>query len=175
MGVRVTPADALTDSDRLRALDDETVDAAPGSLVERLRRRAQDVQRQRTFELPVPGWGGELVLRFKPLEIAQLERFLARDASDVSANIEAMGVCCVAVLGRDGGRFVELADAEGPVRIEHRLGVLLGMPIPPDATLTTREVVLMLFGGNAMALGAFVDRLVTWMTDPSAREAPGES
>jgi hypothetical protein len=82
MGVRVTPADDLADSDRLRSLgdlqDDEPseVRAAPGSLLDRLRSRAAD-RGVRTLDIPVPGrWRGELVVRFKPLGVGELERFV---------------------------------------------------------------------------------------------------
>lgn len=153
----------------------------PGSLVARLRSRAKEVQEERRLDLPVPGWRGDLVLRFRPLDITQLERVVDRQAkggtSYVSEGIDAMATCCVGVLGRDslGVTLTALEDAEGPVRIEHRLGVLLGMPVPPDAELSTREVVLMLFGGNAFALGSYLDRFVSWMIDPDATEPPGES
>lgn len=179
-GVRVVPADTLADADAISALGEpQPEDTVPGSLVDRLRSRAREVGRERSLDLPVPGWHGELVLRFRPLDVGQLERFVeARRtgrASGVSEAIDALATCCVAVLGRDGGRLERLADAAGPVLIEHRLGVLLGMPIPPEATLTVREVVLGLFGGNAFALGSYVDRMVEWMSDPDATERPGES
>jgi hypothetical protein len=182
-GVRVVPAEVLADEDDLAGLGtpDQPEDhrAAPGSLLGRLRSRAAQLQRERLLDLDLPGWGGELVLRFRPLDVGQLDRFVQaqakRQTSDVSEGIESMATMCVGVFGRDGDRLIELADEDGPVRIEHRLGVLLGMPIAPDATLTTREVVTYLFGGNAFALGQFIERLAEWMQDPDATEAPGKS
>lgn len=180
-GVRVVPADTLADEERITALGepDQPEDVTPGSLMDRLRSRAREVARERTLDLPVPGWRGELVLRFRPLDVGQLERFVearsAGRASGVSEAIDALATCCVGVLARDGDTLVPLADPAGPVLIEHRLGVLLGQPVPPEATLTVREVVLGLFGGNAFALGAYVDRMVEWMGDPDAAAQPGES
>jgi hypothetical protein len=109
MGVRVTPADDLGNTDRLASLrDDETIEIAapPGSLLDRLRSRAAD-SRARTLDVPVPGrWRGELVLRFRPLGVGQLERFVenrrAGRMSGVSESIEVMATCCVGVYGRDG-------------------------------------------------------------------------
>ena len=180
-GARVTPADDLADSERLRALHDDppTVEMAPpGSLLDRLRSRAAD-SRARTLDIDVPGrWRGELVLRFKPLGVGQLERFVEgrrAGTSGTSESIEVMATCCVGVYGRDGARLEPLSDEDGPVRMEHRLGVLLGMAAPYGATLTTREVVVWLFEDNAFALGAVVDRLVEWAADPEASEPPGES
>lgn len=179
-GVRVVPAEALADAEAIKALGTEEFDAAPapGSLLDRLRRRAVSVQRERRLELAVPGWQGELVLRFRPLDVAAIERFAqAREqrggVSGVSESIEALATCCVAVLGRDGDRLTELADERGPVGVGPRLAVLLGHP-GADETFSVREVVLWLFGGNGFALGAYVDRLVEWMADPDANEDAGK-
>jgi hypothetical protein len=175
--VRVVPAEALTTPEGIAGIGREPV---PGSLLERLRRHAAEARETRTIDKAVPGpWRGELLLRFKPLDMGQLERFAdARNrgrTSQISEGIDAMTSCCIGVFARDGDRLIELADASGPVRIEHRLGVLLGMPIPDGATLTAREVTVNLFAGNAFALGNFVDELVSWMNDPDAPQAsPGE-
>jgi hypothetical protein len=183
MAVRVTPADDLANGDRMLDLrdEDEAIEppAAPGSLLDRLRTRAADT-RVRTLDVPMPGrWRHELVLRFRPLGVGQLERFVeARrvgNASGVGESIEVMATCCVGVYGRDGERMEALGDADGPVRLEHRLGVLLGMPAPYGASLTTREVVLWLFEDNSFALASVVDRLVEWAQDPDANEPAGES
>jgi hypothetical protein len=153
---------------------------APGSLLARLRERAAEVARERSIDLPVPGWRGELVLRFQPLDVPALERLIARRGTNVEAGsglneaIDAVTRACTGVYARDDDELVQLADIDGPVRLEHRLAVLLAMPMPPDAELTAREVVLGLFGGNAFALGSYVDRLVSWMADPDATERPGE-
>jgi hypothetical protein len=177
--VRVVPADTLADSDAIDALRHEPEPAVPGSLLDRLRRQTAEAQRTRTHDMSVPGFHGDLLLRFRPLDVGQVERFVeARTqgrAGQISEGIDVMCTACVGVYARDGERLVELADASGPVRIEHRLGVLLGMVIPPDVTLTAREVTLQLFGNNAFALGSFVDDLATWMADPDAEVKPGES
>lgn len=178
MSVRVVSAERDPLSE---ALDNRNagVTPEPGSVVDRLRRRALAGQRERRLDLDVPGWRGELVLRFRPLDMGQAERFMqarsGRSSSEVSEGVESMAQCCVGVFGRDGDRLEELGDEAGPVLLEHRLIVLLGLPIPPDAKLSTREVVDALFFGNAIAIGEFIDRLVGWMRDPDAAESVGES
>lgn len=147
----------------------------PGALLDSLRRNAERRRETRTIDKPVPGFHGELILRFKPLDVGELERFAearrAGKVSEISEGIDAMATCCIGVFGRDGNHLIEL-----PARLDHRLAVLLGMPIPPDATLTAREVVLNLFGGEAFALGKFVDELVEWMADADGTGQPmGES
>jgi hypothetical protein len=168
---RIVPAQ---DAEGPRAV----ADAAPGSLIARLRARAQETQRARTLDLPVPGWGGELVLRFQPLDIAALEHLLSHrgaeaTTSGINETVDAMVRACVAVLATDEGELVTLEDEAGPIRLENRLVVLLGLDA--DHVLTAREVVLRLFGGNAFALADYVDKLVTWMNDPDAYPTPGES
>jgi hypothetical protein len=157
----------------------EVKDGAPGSLLARLRDHAREAQKGKTYDLPVPGFQGELVLRFAPLDIATVERLAAKassTSSGVSETLDAMVRACVGVYGREAdGHLEPLEDEQGPVRIEHRLAVILGMTEPGSDTLTAREVVLRLFGGNAFALSAYVEKLSEWMTDPDASERPGES
>lgn len=178
-GVRVVPAETLASSEEIDALRHEPEPAVPGSLLDRLRSRAADVQRARTHDMPVPGFHGELILRFKPLDVGQVERFVESRTQgrtgQISEGIDVMCTACVGVYARDGDAVIQLADADGPVRIEHRLGVLLGMVIPVGVQLTAREVTLQLFGNNAFSLGSFIDDLATWMSDPDAEVEPGKS
>lgn len=174
--VRVAPVESLSEA---FGVEPEFEPAVPGSLLDRLRTHAREVQRSRTHDMPVPGFRGDLLLRFRPLDVGQVERFVESRAQgragQISEGIDVMCTACVGVLARDGDNLIELADSSGPVRIEHRLGVLLGMTIPPDVTLTAREVALQLFGNNAFALGTFIDSLAEWMADPDAEVTPGKS
>lgn len=173
--VRVVPAEIEEESEALA----ESV--VPGSLIDRLRQHAKDTQRDRLHDRAVPGWQGDLILRFRPMGIGQLERYVeSRNRTNAKAQIaegiDALTICCVGVYARDRDTLVQLADEDGPIRIEHRLAVLLGWPTPPDGKYTGREVALKLFGGNAFALGEYVDALITWMRDPDGyEESPGES
>src|SRR5262245_51094019 len=81
-------------------------DEAPDSLIVRLRVRAAQAAKPRTIDLPVPGFGGELVIRFGTMDVATLDRLLAErnkgNASTVNESIDAMAQACVGVFGRDG-------------------------------------------------------------------------
>jgi hypothetical protein len=176
--VRVVPAEVEAESEALA-----TESTVPGSLLDSLRQSAQATQRERLHDMEVPGWKGQLVLRFRPMDVGQLERYVERRNSNQNAraqiaeSIDALTICCVGVFGRDDDRLIELRDENTGhlLRIEHGLAELLGWPSPPDGRYTGREVALKLFGGNAFALGEFVDSLITWMRDPDAFTPPGES
>jgi hypothetical protein len=136
----------------------------PGALLDRLRRQSSRIREGRILDKPVPGFEGALILRFKPLDMGQLERFVdarrAGKVSEISEGVEALATCCIGVYALDGDRLTEL-----PAGLDHRLAELLGWPIPPGATLTAREVVLTLFGGEAFLIGNFVDSVVEWMSN----------
>lgn len=135
----------------------------PGAILDRLRRQSARIREGRTLDKPVPGFEGVLILRFKPLDIGQLERFVearrSGKVSDITESIDALATCCIGVYAADGDRLTKL-DAG----LDNRLAELLGWPIPDGASLTAREVVTSLFGGEAFALGNFVDEVVEWMT-----------
>lgn len=143
----------------------------PGALLDRLRRSSARLREGRTLDKPVPGFDGFLVLRFKPLDIGQLERFVEARRSgrvnELSESIDALATCCVGVYAADGDRLTKL-----DVMLDNRLAEMLGWPIPADAQLTAREVVTTLFGGEAFALGNFVDEMVEWMTNPDGNGQP---
>src|SRR3954471_10250357 len=119
---------------------------APGSIIERLRARAAASQRARTLDLAVPGYRGELLVRFQPLDVAAVEHFMSRNmeartaAGGISETIDAMVRACVAVYAMDNGDLVPVEDERGPVRLEHRLAVLLALA-EPEPVLTAREIV----------------------------------
>jgi hypothetical protein len=153
----------ITDDGREPDSPPVATEEVPGALLDRLRRQSSRIREGRTLDKPVPGFEGALILRFKPLEMGQLERFAEAQrvgkSSGVSEGIEALATCCIGVYVRDGDRLTKL-DAG----LDHRLAELLGWPIPPDAMLTAREVVLTLFGGEALLIGNFVDEVTQWMT-----------
>jgi hypothetical protein len=166
--VRVIPDDGRATPPESPPVATEEV---PGALLDRLRRDSARVRDGRTLDKPVPAFDGALILRFKPLDIGQLERFVesrrAGKVSEISEGIDALATCCIGVIGIYDGTTVEL-----PALLDHRLAVLLNMPFPPGATLTAREVVINLFGGEAFALGKFVDEVVEWMTDLDGNGQP---
>jgi hypothetical protein len=152
----------------------------PGSIVARLRAQAQAQQRSKTTTLLVGGEFKSLYIRYKPLAPAQMDKFVAarqgvniKDISATAATMDMMARACVAVVGRFDGEEEVLADGDGPVKLEHRLAVLLDLPRPEGVRMTSHEVIETLFGHNGAMIATHGDELASWMQDPT--EEPEQS
>lgn len=157
--------------------------AAPaGSLHERLL-AAGDARTEQRVKLDVSAgpYAGMLRIEYRPLPWSQFERFVSRmnTGNDVNANLDLMGQCCVQVIGvHPDGLEEPLEDGEGALQLNDRLALWLQMPcaqgpIPP----TSREVVIDLFGGNGLAIGAHATSLIEWAQAPERHGEidPGKS
>lgn len=153
----------------------------PDSMISKLRRRATAQQKALIKAFPVGGeFGDWLQIRYTPLPPDQLDDFIVRqdEASQeraIQLNMDMMARSCVEVIGFDPStKTVEvLQDDRGPVKLEHRLAVLLDLPVSSGAILTAREVITILFGRNGLAIGQHGDEVVGWMRKPG--DASGES
>jgi hypothetical protein len=158
-----------------------STDAAPGSIMSRIRRAAARQQKETTKDFAIGGaFGDWLMIRYKPLEPEVMDQFLLQQKDDTPAiqlNMDMMARACVAIIGHDPntGEKEVLQDERGPVLLEHRLAVLLDLPIPTGAMLTAREVITMLFGRNGIAIGAHGDQVSEWMKNPQGEDDLGES
>lgn len=155
--------------------------AEPGSIVARLREKAKQQQAVKRIDIPVGGEFGEhLVIRYKPLPPAAMDSFVARGivrAEEIpftDDTMDMMARCCVEVIGRYGDEEVVLEDADGPVRLEHRLAVLLDFPRAEGVKMTSHEVILALFANNGPMLGEHSATLMKWMTGKGDEEDLGE-
>lgn len=159
------------------------------SLLAGLRQAAAAQQEEHYEDFKVGGeFKNRLWIRYRPLGPEQMDRFINRRAAarenpqlDIpitELNMDLMAQACLGVYGSDdkGENKFPLRDEQGAIRLEHRLVAFLGMPVPPGSELlTAREVVMMLFGQNAMAVVTHGDALVEWMQDPASYVRPGES
>lgn len=152
---------------------------ARSSLLERLRKQSAAQQRERTIELDIGGaFDPPLVARYGVLPMHELETITEqideRHPDRVGYALEVMARCNRAILARDGDELVELTDERGTITYGHRLALLLDLPVPPgEDNLPPREVIVALFGGNAVALSAHGGQLLQWMNTggPQAGEA----
>jgi hypothetical protein len=115
------------------------------------------------------------MIRYKPLEPDVMDEFLARQGDDtppIQINMDMMARACIAVVGHDPqtGEKEIIQDERGPVLLEHRLVVALGLPVPSGPMLTAREVISMIFGRNGMAIGTHGDQVSEWMRNPEDDE-----
>jgi hypothetical protein len=162
---------------------------ADDSLLASLRAAAAAQQEDHYEDFIVGGeFKKQLWIRYKPMDEVPMNRFITRRAAarenpnlDIpitELNMDLMATACVCVVGADpnGENRVELKDSMGAIRLEHRLAVLLNLPLPEDGSqYTAREVIKMIFGQNAMAIVDHGDDVVNWMQDPAAKVRPGES
>jgi hypothetical protein len=164
---------------------------ADDSLLADLKIAAQEQQEETVHDFVVGGkFGKQLWLRHKPLDEGPMNRFITQRAASrenpkldipiTELNMDLMAQSCVAVLGADKegtkeSKF-ELKDEQGVIRLEHRLMQFLDLPVPPpeQGLMTSREVVSIIFGRNAMAIVNYGDELVAWMQDPANYKSPGE-
>ena len=152
--------------------------APPGSIIDQLQRRAQRQQKRKVKAFPVGGeFGDWLQIRYTPLPPDQLDDFIAGQTEvsqerAIEMNMDMMARSCVEVIGvdQDSKDVTVLQDDRGPVKLEHRLIVLLQIPIPEGAMLTSREVISFLFGNNGLAIGEHGDLIVQWMRKPGVAE-----
>jgi hypothetical protein len=156
------------------------VEGAAGSLLAQLQRAAAAQQEEQTLDVPVGGaFAGLLSIRYRPLGPEQMDRYVAKrariidkggelaDISSTDSSMDLMAQACVCVLGRD-----EPLELEGsPVRLDHRLAELFEIPYPEGFQPSARDVILKLFGGNALAIDAHASSLLDWMRQPV--EVPG--
>ncbi|HKV66545.1 MAG TPA: hypothetical protein VJN72_00540 [Gaiellales bacterium] len=154
----------------------EVIEGAPGSVLAQLQRAVQAAQEEKHLELPVPGLNGLLVVRYRPLGPEQMDRYVAKrariidkggelaDLSSTDSSLDLMAQACVCLLA--GGEPLEHDGS--PVRFDARLADVLNIAFPPGYEPTAREVILRLFGQNAMSVDAHASRLLDWMRDPEA-------
>lgn len=153
---------------------------ASDSVLSELRRRAAAQQKVRVKAFSVGGEFGDLLqIRYKPLRPEQMDDFLANltettQQRAIEMNMDMMSKACVDIIGVDPNtrEVTVLKDEDGhDLKLDNRLAIALGMPNPdPDYPLTAREVITLLFGNNAMAIGEHGDRVTEWM-----RSGVGES
>jgi hypothetical protein len=159
------------------------------SVLGQLKARAALQQQVHTHEMSVGGeFGDTLKIKYKVLEEGGVDTFIAkRQAMDTpqmtSLTMTFMAQACICLIGYDetGEHSWVLEDNQGPVRLEHRLLELLEMvppnpnPQAPPAILTAPEVIMIMFGKNAMSIVQHGDELMTWMGDPSKKQDVGKS
>jgi len=153
-------------------------DAAPGSVLERVRSVANAKRAPLALDLPLdnPPWDGRLVIRYGTLPIDDAERFAAMNdkLGELAQSLNLMVDACRTVLWAEDGVTTDLG-----VRLDAGLWTFMDWPLPPTKTIehiAPRDVITVLFGDNSVALGGHLNKLGKWMDNPSLdAESLGES
>jgi hypothetical protein len=160
-----------------------------GSLLSQLRNAATAQQKMHIKDFRVGGeFRNQLWIRYQPLDPGPMDRFITRrsevrDLQEQGVNMpytelsmDLMAQACTAVVGADpdGENKTVLEDEYGQVKLEKRLAVLLNMPVPAEMEITARDVIMLLFGGNAMAIIDHGDDLMRWLNDPTEGPDPSK-
>lgn len=158
-------------------------------------REARKAQRgTKSLTLAVPGWGGLLAVRYRPVEWDALSELLSRRtedaADDLNANLDALiGACDALVVKGEDGDYVSLAaelrregvDVVGELRFTEDAVDALDLGEDGERPEGSRATCLAVFGGAVspeLAVAEHAVRLGAWMrgTDNAAVEsAVGES
>lgn len=156
------------------AADDVAIPAGASAFAALRRKRDKLAAGGREAEFDIPGYGGDLVGRFRALEFDTL-RTLARQEEksrhprkSQHAMADLLAWSCVGLSMRAEGRLVPLeellGDGGGPVRFDRRLVEPLGLPKAPE---TARDAVFATIPDD-VALAAFHVEVASWMQDPDA-------
>lgn len=138
--------------------------------LDRLRARRRALGEKKTIDLEVPGYDGELVVRFRWVayeELAKAGRRLQamKDtaARDVFAACDTLALACEDVLMNVDGELKTVAEDGEPVRFgDDRLGVALGFEPSPKVRQNVRAVF-----ENDYAVLTTAARLSAWLADAS--------
>lgn len=137
-----------------------------------IRRKQQALQHARTQDFDLPGYGGELVIRYRRLGVQEFRQAIWGSAeTEIDANLQFLIDACDGIYRRrEDGTLHPL----WPDDVEHRPTVaprygdmddLLGMEHD-----TVRASVLALFGGNELAVNDHSGRVEEWMRTVQAEE-----
>jgi hypothetical protein len=142
---------------------------AAGSHLDWLRARHDALKAERHYDMDVPGYGGRLVLRCKPVPWSAIDRAqqaLAQVNGDregrgsLMANCDVLIASVTEVLVRDEAGDLGPIDPSGETRtIDAKLADLLG-----SETTTARGTLLWLFPSE-IAVGIAAGQLSEWSTN----------
>lgn len=145
-----------------------------GSFLERVRARRAEQRAERHIDIDLPGYGGDVVLRFGPVswEVVQQVADRAQKGKDprrmLNAQADLLIAACREVLVRVDGEVGPIVEGE-TVRFDAQLGAALG--IPADDARTARSVLFEAFSlANApdIAVAGVAVELQQWMGETDA-------
>ena len=160
------------------------------SLADELEADRKRLSEERTpLDLPLPGYGGKLVARYRVLdgselkELATVQRQMAlqRDKrAEIKSMCDTLSRACVGIFTPRGEDLAPLEDAgmaelegiENPIRFDENLGKAVRYDAPAGVRFSVRTFIQALFVEDVALIGHFQE-VDAWMT--SARAEDGEA
>lgn len=156
---------------------DHITEERDSTVLGQLRAKRRKAAEETTTDLPVPGYDGELVIRYRLLDPLvegkaigdRLERqFKAADQDSERVYyglVDGLIAACVAVFAKVGDALVPLAGEGTVTTLEDTddLAELLGF----EPCETARETVEAILGDKRIIVSGYARRLQMWMGDPS--------
>jgi hypothetical protein len=152
--------------------------ASAESILQRARQKFSEVQEDRRLEIAIPGFGGELVAVFKPLDFEFQRRQVIRTQRSQDPRRELWMACdsladsCVGIYGKDilgDGHLVTLTDGQVPRFDIYLVDIFPEIGDSNDPNLSARKVIRKVFI-NDLAVMAAYQNLSDW-TAGSAGDA----
>lgn len=148
--------------------EEEPTEASPTTAFGALRKRREDIGSEKHHDLPIPGYQGELVARYKLLDFKVMRQIMKRmeknraagDSRELLAQCDILIAACVEIFTVDKkGELMPLDpnSPDNPIKYDKRLSDGLGFEASNG-----RQVVLGVFK-NDIALTAHHGELVMWM------------
>jgi hypothetical protein len=154
-----------------------THDPTDTSIVGRLRAKRRAASEKQTIDLPIPGYDGELVVRYRLLdplvEGKELGDRIAGEFRGPSLDaergyylaVDTLIAACVAIFAKVNGDLVPIAG-EGTITSFEDTDALADL-LAFDPLDTARKTVEAVFVGNKVAINGQSVHLNVWMLDPS--------
>lgn len=154
--------------------DEAEHEPAVGSIAARIRERREELAKKQTLVLKIPGYNGELAVRYHSIPSKEIERF-ARNVDQkteqvkLAADMVIRGTDALLARGEDGKldewqadpSNIKPNDDPGPLTFDYRLARELGL----DEQTKARDLVLAVFspGGDFdLAVNSHANALIAW-------------
>lgn len=147
------------------------------SIRDRIRAEREAIAAEKTLDLLVPGYKGQLAIRYRSVSDRELDAFIKQIQKDgeagIRANYDLLIECCETVLVRvqeDGDLEPLTDDQDGPIRFDIRLAEFLGFE-----AASARETVVGVFspdGSQALAPFEHTVAVISWLQGKSEEVDP---
>lgn len=144
---------------------------AEGSVLAEVRRRRNEIAKQKTITLLVPGYEGRLAVKYGAIPLEEWEKTMdrAQRSNDPAAGADALIKTCESILVRnEAGDLVPIGEEAGlenaedaPVCFDTRLAEILGFEAEK-----AREIVMALFSpddAQLLAIASHIESLALWL------------